>query len=262
MGSKNSLNGETLTLLKQIGLNQYESRIYTALLSSGSCTARELAEISNVPRSRVYDVLTALEKKGFAIEQIGRPVKYVAVSVDNTIGQVRSVYEDDFNKKLTFLTKFEKDLREALTTHLDKKKKPQETEEMVGILKGKNNLYGHIKHLISTSENRIVKVTNEQGIANLEKHCKGAFEKAKKKGVKFKILANVPNLKSAGKLPDLTEMRVHKGLDGRFLIRDGKDVVLITSPEDTGLWIKSDYLAGVLEKLFEHAWEKGKPLSE
>ena len=79
MASKNSLNGEALNLLKQIGLNQYESRIYSALLAGGSLTAGELAESSNVPRSRVYDVLTSLEKKGFAIVKLGKPVKYLGV---------------------------------------------------------------------------------------------------------------------------------------------------------------------------------------
>ncbi len=262
MSSKNGLNGETLNLLKQIGLNQYESKIYTALLSSGSCTARELAEFSNVPRSRVYDVLTSLEKKGFAIVQIGRPVKYLAVTVENAVNQVRGSYEEDYNKKLNFVSKLEKDLREVLSAHLDKRKKPTEMEDVVGVLKGKNNLYSHIKHMISTSEKNVFKVTNEQGIASLEKHCKGAFEKAKKRGVDFRVLANIPNAKAAGKLSDYTQLRTHKGIEGRFLIKDGQDVVLITNPEDTGLWIKSDYVAGALEKLFEHAWEKGKPLSE
>ena len=262
MSSKNGLNGEVLNLLKQVGLNQYESRIYTSLVSGGSSTARELAETSNVPRSRVYDVLTALEKKGFAIVQLGRPVKYIAVPVDNAITQVRAAYEDEYNKKLNFVGKLEKDLRDALSEHLSKKKIPVEAEDIVGVLKGKNNIYAHLKHLIANSEDRIIKVTNEHGLANLEKHCKGAFEKAKKKGVDFKILANIPGLKATGKLSDYADIRAHKSIGGRFLVKDGQDVVLLTHPEESALWIKSDYLAGTLEKLFEHAWEKGKPLSE
>ena len=44
-------------------LNLYEVKIWTSLLSRGASTAGELAEISNVPRSRSYDVLESLEKK-------------------------------------------------------------------------------------------------------------------------------------------------------------------------------------------------------
>ena len=55
-------------LLKKVrssfDLNEYEVKIWTALLSKGVATAGELAEISNVPRSRSYDVLESLEKRG------------------------------------------------------------------------------------------------------------------------------------------------------------------------------------------------------
>ena len=50
-------------------LNLYEVKIWTALLSRGVSTAGELSDIANVPRSRSYDVLESLEKKGFTIDQ-------------------------------------------------------------------------------------------------------------------------------------------------------------------------------------------------
>ena len=263
MASKNSLNGEVLNLLKQLGLNQYESRIYTSLLSGGSSTAGELAEFSNVPRSRVYDVLNSLEKKGFAIVQVGRPVKYVAVPLETAVSQVRNTFEEEYNKKLNFVAKLEKDLRSALTKHMETRKKPAELEDVVGVLRGKNNLFGHVKHLISDSENRIYNLTNEYGLQNLEKHCKNSIERAKKRGIDYRILANISSLKAAGTLHEHVQLRSHRGIEGRFLIKDGKEIVLVTNPqEDTGLWIKSEYLANTLEKLFEHAWEKGKVLSE
>jgi sugar-specific transcriptional regulator TrmB len=51
--------------LKVFGLNSYEAKIWVALLSRGVSSAGELSDISNVPRSRSYDVLESLEKKGF-----------------------------------------------------------------------------------------------------------------------------------------------------------------------------------------------------
>ena len=59
-----------LNKLKQFGLNSYEAKIWTALLSRGVSTAGELSDISNVPRSRSYDVLESLEKKGFIIMKL------------------------------------------------------------------------------------------------------------------------------------------------------------------------------------------------
>ena len=59
---------EFLNKLRQFfGLNLYEVRIWTALLSRGVSTAGELSDIGNVPRSRAYDILESLEKKGFVV---------------------------------------------------------------------------------------------------------------------------------------------------------------------------------------------------
>ncbi|MBW2966761.1 hypothetical protein KY342_06680, partial [Candidatus Woesearchaeota archaeon] len=69
---------EFLNKLKDFGLNTYESKLWTALLSRGVSTAGELSDIANVPRSRSYDVLESLEKKGFIIMKLGKPIKYMA----------------------------------------------------------------------------------------------------------------------------------------------------------------------------------------
>ena len=61
------------------GLNVYETKVWLALLSKGIASAGEISTISGVPRSRTYDVLESLEKKGFAIEKLGKPVKYIGV---------------------------------------------------------------------------------------------------------------------------------------------------------------------------------------
>ena len=264
MGNKSSGNGSSLmNLLKQLGLNQYESRIYASLLSLGTLTAGELAESSNVPRSRVYDVLTSLEKKGFAIVQVGRPIKYLGIPIESAVSSLKSTFEDEFTKKLDSVSKLENELKATLSAHIESRKKsPVVSEDFVGILKGKNNLYNHIKHLIGSSDTRIVKLTNEAGLANLEKHCKFAFEKAKKRGVKAQILADAGDLKTAGKLSNLAQLRAHKGINGRFLVKDSEEVVLVTNEDENGIWIKSPYFASALEKLFDHAWEKGKPLAE
>ena len=54
-----------LNKIKDFGLNSYEAKLWVALLSRGVSTAGELSDIASVPRSRTYDVLESLEKKGF-----------------------------------------------------------------------------------------------------------------------------------------------------------------------------------------------------
>ena len=63
-------------LREQFRLNIYEVRIWTSLLSRGVAAASELADVSGVPRSSCYDVIESLEKKGFIIMKLGKPIKY------------------------------------------------------------------------------------------------------------------------------------------------------------------------------------------
>lgn len=65
--------------IKRLGLNEYESRAYKALLKLGRASAVGVSRGAGVPRARVYDVLFSLEKKGFAIRSAGKPVEFHAV---------------------------------------------------------------------------------------------------------------------------------------------------------------------------------------
>src|SRR3989344_5703776 len=93
---------ELLKKLKSsFNLNIYEVKIWTALLSKGVATAGELSDMSNVPRSRSYDVLESLEKKGFVIMKIGRPIKYLAVKPEEIISRVKRTIQEKATEDIT-----------------------------------------------------------------------------------------------------------------------------------------------------------------
>ena len=71
-------------------LNVYETKVWLALLGKGIASAGEVSTMSGVPRSRTYDVLESLEKKGFAIEKLGKPVKYLGVKPNIILEKLKS----------------------------------------------------------------------------------------------------------------------------------------------------------------------------
>src|SRR3989344_4237035 len=71
-------------------LNIYETKVWLALLSKGIASAGEVAELSGVPRSRTYDVLESLEKRGFVIQKLGKPIKYLAVKPHLIIEKIKN----------------------------------------------------------------------------------------------------------------------------------------------------------------------------
>lgn len=128
-----------LKKLKEFGLNTYESKLWTALLSRGVSTAGELSDIANVPRSRSYDVLESLEKKGFIIMKLGKPIKYIAVPPEEIVNRVKKKIEEDTNVQLSSLEELkDSPLLDELKLLHKNGVELVEPFDLTGIIKGRN----------------------------------------------------------------------------------------------------------------------------
>src|SRR5205823_10086355 len=72
-----------------LGLNEYESRVYRALLAESPVTAYRLGKLSGVPLSRVYEIANRLVKKGAAICESGDPARYVPIPPKSLVSVAR-----------------------------------------------------------------------------------------------------------------------------------------------------------------------------
>ncbi len=96
--------------LRAIGLTDYEIAIYLTLISRGPMDARELSDTSGVPYSRIYNILTQLEKekKWIIKEEESRPSRYFAKHPDEALIIAKKQYNDLFdthsNKIINSLT--------------------------------------------------------------------------------------------------------------------------------------------------------------
>lgn len=104
---------ENISVLKGIGLTMYEAQAYITLTSLIQSTANELAEKSNIPRSKIYDVLNSLAKKNFIEIEDGRPMTYIVKSpvevltrekerlnteIEDTITRLTNIYENGMSQ--------------------------------------------------------------------------------------------------------------------------------------------------------------------
>jgi len=256
---------EFLNKLKDFGLNTYESKLWTALLARGVSTAGELSDIANVPRSRSYDVLESLEKKGFIVMKIGKPIKYIAVPPAEVLERVKKKIEEDSEKQIKIInslsgSKVLEELNVLHTQGVDL----VDPVDLSGSLKGRNNLYNHIESKIKKAEKSVVLMTTAQGLIRKADNLKGALEKAKRKGVKIKIAAPLTkeNKSAAKELSKVAEVR-NTNERARFCIIDGRDVVFMLLDDekvhptyDTGIWVNTQLFALTLEKFFNSAWNK------
>ncbi|MDY6780839.1 MAG: helix-turn-helix domain-containing protein, partial [Halobacteria archaeon] len=102
--------------LTDLGLSEYEARVYRSLLDSGSATAKNLSQTSDVPMGRVYDVLASLEKHSLVRSQTAsRPKKYVAVEPETALDRLI----DDKKRELEEEMERYKNIADSLTDELE-----------------------------------------------------------------------------------------------------------------------------------------------
>src|SRR4030066_1897765 len=95
------VNEEFLSKLRRyFDLNLYEVKLWTALLSRGVSTAGELSDMADVPRSRSYDVLESLEKKGFVVMKLGKSIKYITVVPSEVLERVKKNMRIEVERKV------------------------------------------------------------------------------------------------------------------------------------------------------------------
>lgn len=80
---------EAVALLQELGLKEYEARCFVALTQLSEGTAREISDISEVPRTRVYDATTVLEAQGLVEVHHSNPKRFRAVSIDEATRRLR-----------------------------------------------------------------------------------------------------------------------------------------------------------------------------
>jgi len=68
--------------LERFGLSAYAARTFVALAGLGSGTARDVSQVSEVPRTRVYDAIDELHDRGLVDVQQSSPKQFWAISAE------------------------------------------------------------------------------------------------------------------------------------------------------------------------------------
>jgi sugar-specific transcriptional regulator TrmB len=255
-------------LRRYFGLNLYEAKIWAALLSRGVSTAGELSDIANVPRSRSYDVLESLEKKGFVIMKLGKPIKYITVPPEEVVERVKKNMHSDAQERIKRLDtlKTSDTLAELNMLH-NQGIELIEPADLSGSLRGRINLYNHLEQAIRNAESSVTLMSTAQGIVRKTEGLMPVLEKLKKKGVSIRIAAPVTKetKDAVRELSKVAEVR-HTDAKARFCVVDGKNVVFMVMNDadvhptyDIGIWAQTPFFAGALENLFDSAWKGMKP---
>ena len=247
-------------LVRQIkeyfSLNIYETKVWLALLGKGVASAGEVAEISGVPRSRTYDVLESLEKQGFAIMKLGKPVKYVAVKPNTIVEKLKTKIIKNADEKVKTLKNL-KETKEYIELEQLYKNGilPIRHEEISGAIKGKSTIYNHIKEVLENAEKEVIICTTTQEFLTKLRFFITIFDRLKKSGIQIKIALSGDD-KEIKKINLKYKLNAKKiNIDAKFYIADSNQVLFFISksgmPEDElAIWLNTSFFTSALVFLF------------
>ena len=236
-------------------LNIYEVKIWAALLSRGIASAGELSDISGVPRSRSYDVLESLERKGFVIMKIGKPIKYIAVQPEEVMQRVEKGLKDEAERRALFINSVKNTplfkelelLHKSGSLHKD-------ISELSNAIVGRSNISHFIKGMIERAKKKVTIVTTKEGFKRKSKIIKSAAKKTGDRNIRIKIIAPVD--RDAAKKLSGVEIK-DRETNMRMVSADDKEVLFMLSDDnvepdyDVGVWINSEFFVNEINFLFE-----------
>ncbi len=262
-------------ILKGIGLNLYERKIWVSLLARGTSNVGELSQISKVPRSRSYDILQSLSDKGFVIIQNSKPIKYVAIEPIEALERAKKKMQENITQKTERIDDLKKSSSmKELKSIFNKGMKIISSEDMNGSIKGRHLHRQQIRTMIKSANSKINIIATQDEVKEMHNTHYETLKNAKDNGVDIKIatVSNSNNKKEINKLKEIANVRnlgTHANqIDGGFFVVDGKEIImgltnskLVHDTQHVAFWSKSNHAAkNIFDPIFNTVWTGSKQI--
>lgn len=244
----------TLTDIDEFDLNSYELKIWKTLLRNGVSTAGDLSEQTDVPRSRSYDVLESLEKKGFVVQQIGTPIRYIAVPPEEVLRRVKGEVEDEAKNRVDHLENLQgSQILDKLQTLYESDIDPEDPDDIIKHSSSHKAAKKRVSSLIRSAEDSVRIVTHHPNLYT-STTFKNSFNSLHHRDIPVKILSTE---ETTDTLPENVTVVTH-AINAEFALVDQDSAfVYITSPEKAeakGMSLSAPFFTSSLGQLFEKAW--------
>jgi len=168
-----------ITTLQKLGLTYYGAKVYATLVATGATTATVLSTESEVPRTKIYDVLRHLEEREWVTVKNGRPAIYNPRYPKEVLEEKRALFYSEFDHCLNELSlMYDRQIG-------------KETYE-VSLIRGDDNIFAKTLEMIDRARRRIVMLRldifpfSPAEVDRLRKEV----TKAKKKGIIVRIISS------------------------------------------------------------------------
>ncbi len=255
MSAAEQVSEKTRRILQDLGLTDYEIKAYVTLLAHPGVQASEVSKDSDVPVSKIYEVLGNLERKGWVESQHSRPTRYFPKSPSTALQALRMRMEAELKASEDHL------LSELMPIY--EMKEIQERPD-IWIIRGDYNIIAKITESIDRVKKELL-VVIPPALNSVVDLVIPALTNVKSTGANVRILMSGDvNERSIAKISSLAELRLRENMFGGGVIADATEVILLlgrSSENREALAIWSDHagLASFAKNYFEFLWTESQP---
>lgn len=257
-----SVSGERLKRIMDLGLTEYQGRVYLALLQLGSSPASQVASVSGVPRTRVYAAMNQLHDKGLVEIVPETPMRYRPVPL-------RRYLEDSARGLREEAKRLENRVDDLAREFAVKGEMAMEERGRFEAIYGRRNAHERLMKLYEEAEERIIGVGTPMSPDRIVKSAIYTLEEKAKQDVsiRYAFPVTAQNRESVDRIARFARVRaIQVHLPIYFYVFDRREVLLNHPiPDDDNFYRGEDIairsndhgIARAFETIAEDIWNSG-----
>lgn len=242
-----------------LGLDDEQTSVYRALVSTPSADVVELAESTRMPPEQVARVLDALEAQGLAARRVAMPDQFVASPPSLALGPRLVEQQGHLARSQELLDRLGDLYHESAAR--------RGTPDVVDVVVGADALRQRVAQVQSGAAER-VDVFIRSDVAVVPAAENTAEDDALRRGVRYRVIVEPPVLERPGFIEQARitaaageEVRVAPALPTRLIVSDGKLALLPMFSQAAegvpgGLLVRPSGLLDLINETFESTWRR------
>ncbi|MHA7647228.1 TrmB family transcriptional regulator [Nitrosopumilus sp. S4] len=252
-------------MLVRYDLTPNQAKVYLFLSKIGIKTASEISKALKIPRTETYHLLSTLQQKGIIFSVFGKPTKFNAVGIEESL----EILINNEKKRLNELDTGKTSLI-RLWNIIPKYGENEESEQnnKFQSLQGRNSILVKLEQMIKESKENILVLGTE---ADFKRFYFTEFtELLKKTKSSLRILTdiseNAPHIFENIQPKQVKKIEDKSREDFCFIIKDDSEVIFFISDNQVkdmlAIWTDSKAFVTTLRSLFSLVWKKSHHIHE
>ena len=252
--------GNNIEILTYFGLTNNQANVYLSIGSSIFITAKQIHEVSEVPRQHIYRILSALQQIGLVESTISRPLRFKGIPIQKGISFL-------FTEKIEETKKMKKKAEKIIEYQRNNNIKIQKYEPHFVLISKKEASLIKRQEEIDNAKKSIDFISSWKRLPLTIDTFGENVRKALERGVNMRVILEKP--KDLNQIPETVQnlkefpnykLRYFLGQPSAIIgIFDRKRAITKTSvtvglAEKSSLWTDNPCLVSVIQDHFEMMW--------